>query len=170
MVALNEGLYALLKRTPVVERRHCEISEVYGWLGRIAAQIVVRLIGARHPAALSTTTLSILRMLPIAQGYSCDLFSGIREDVPALISAWPDLNHALFWQCVAEERIVRHRAKEERLIDYWHVAIFGAFWSFDKQDFDRFCANIEKRPLLDDRLVALTLAFQLYRQNGRPRP
>lgn len=169
LVALNEGLFALLKREPLVERRHCEISEVYGWLGRSAAQIIIRLIEARHPAALSTTTLSILRMLPIAQDFGRDQFHGIRKDVPSLIRAWPDLNHALFWQCVAEERIARHSAKEDRLIDYWHVAIFGAFWCFDRNDFDRFCADIEHRPLLDDRLVALTLAFQLYRQNGRPR-
>lgn len=169
LVTLNEGLYALFKREPMVEQRHCEISEVHSWLGRIAAQILVRLIEARHPATLSTKSLSILRMLPIVRDYSSDLLSGIREDLPALIRAWPDLNHALFWQCVAEERITRHHAKEERLIDYWQVAIFGAFWGFDQSDFDRFCTDIEQRPMLDDRLVALSLAFHLYRQNGRPR-
>ena len=169
LVDLNEGLFALLKRKPVVERRYCEISEAHGWLGRTAAQIAIRLIEARHPAALSTTTLSILRMLPIAQNYGRDLFSDLRKDLPDLIRAWPDLNHALFWQCVAEERVARHRAKEERLIDYFPVTIFGAYWGFNGSDFDRICADIIDRPLLDDRLVALTLSFQLYRQNGRPR-
>ncbi|MDG5487689.1 hypothetical protein NYR55_03495 [Sphingomonas sp. BGYR3] len=169
LVDLNEGLYALLKREPVVERRHCEISEAYGWLGRTAAQIAVRLIEARHPAALSVTTLSILRMLPIAQDYNRDIFSDPRKDMPDLVRGWPELNHALFWRCVAEERTARNRANDERLIDYWHVSISGAYWGFDDADFDRFCVDIEQRELLDDRLLALTLAFQLYRQGGRPR-
>ena len=169
LVDLNEGLFILLKREPVVERRHCEISEAYGWIGRIAAQIAVRLIEARHPAALSTTTLSTLRMMPIAQDYWRDNFAEVRKDMPELIRGRPELNHALFWQCVAEERIARHRAKEERLIDYWHISILGAYWGFDQLDFNIFCEDIAQRPLLDDRLVALTLAFQLYRQSGRPR-
>ncbi len=169
LVMLNEGLCALLKREPVVERRHCEISENFGWLGHVVAQIIVRQIETRHPAALLPTSLSILRMLPTAKDYSRDWFSGIREDLPVLIRAWPDLNYALFWQCVAEERIARSRIREERLITYWHVSIFGALWAFDEQDFDRFCKDIEERSLPDDQLVALTLAFQLYRQNGRPR-
>ena len=169
LVDLNEGLFVLLKRKPVVERRYCEISEAHGWVGRTVAQIAVRLIKARHPAALSTTTLSILRMLPIAQNYGRNLFSDLPKDLPDLIRAWPDLNYALFWQCVGEERVARHRAKEERLFDYFHVSIFGALWGLDGLDFDRICLDIKQRPLLDDRLVALTLAFQLYRQNNRSR-
>jgi len=169
LVDLNEGLFTLLRHEPMIERRHCEISEVHGWVGRAAAQIVIRLIETRHPAALSATTLSILRMLPIAQDYGRDIFSDVRKDLPDLVRAWPDLNYALFWQCVAEERVARSRAKEERLVDYWHVSMFGAYWGFGAFDFDRFCADIAGRPLLDDRLVALTLAFQLYRQNSRPR-
>ena len=170
LILLNQGLHALLKREPLVERRHCEISESYGWLADVAKQIVVRLIEARHPGALAPITLSILRMLPIAEDYRRDLFRGIREDMPTLIRAWPDLNHALFWHCVAEERNACHRANEGRLINYWRVTIHGAYWAFDKQGFDRLCRDIEERLLLDDRLVALTQAFDLYRQNDRFRP
>lgn len=51
--ALMDGLTGLLQREPVVERRHCEISDCYGWLASTAARVAMRLIEARDPAALT---------------------------------------------------------------------------------------------------------------------
>lgn len=168
LVELIGGIRELLKREPVIERRHCEISDHHRWLAPIAAQILARLIGAHHAGALAEPTLSVLRLLPIAEDYG--ELRDVRKDLPALVHAWPALNHALFWHCVAEERMQRQRVKGERLIDHWHVSILGALWEFRANAFDAICGDIEHRPLLDDRLVALTLAFQLYRHNGRLRP
>ena len=168
--ALMEGLTALLQREPVVERRHCQISERYGWLASTAARIAIRLIEARDPAALSTATLTALWLLPIASDYGRHNFEEIRQDLPSLIRAWPELNYALFWQSVAQERAWREREKDERLVDYWHVSIFGSYWAFDPTSFDTVASDIADRPLPDDRLVALTLAFQLFLVGKRPRP
>lgn len=169
LVDLGIGIRALLKREPVVERRHCEISLHYSWLVRIAAQIASRLIEARHSGALNESMLSILRLLPSAEEYGGSPFSDIRKDMPSLVRGWSELNHALFWECVAEERARDDRAECKRLIDYWDVSIFEHLWDFDASNFDLISADIEQRSLLDDRLVALTLAFSLYRKGGRPR-
>ena len=79
------------------------------------------------------------------------------------------LNHALFWHSVEHERAWREGKKDQRLVDWWHVAIFGRYWGFAPNSIDTISADIENRVLLDDRLVALTLAFGLFVAAKRPR-
>ena len=167
--AMMEGLTSLLQREPVVERRHCQISERYGWLASTAASVAIRLIKARDAAALSTATLTALWLLSIASGYGRHDIKEICQDLPGLIRDWPELNHALFWQSISQERTWREREKVGRLVDFWHVSIFGSYWSFDPTSFDAIANDIADRPLPDDRLVALTLAFQLFVASKRPR-
>jgi hypothetical protein len=167
--ALLNGVGKLLSRRPVVEQRHCEISKRYSWLGQTAGQVLMRMIGHRDPTTLKKAALSILRKLPIAEDYGRGVFEEIRNELPQLVRGWPELNRALFWYCVAEERARRKRKNGERLTDYWHVSIFGSYWAFDGMDFDYVCDQIIARRLLDDKLVALTLAFAIYQQNGRVR-
>ncbi|MGR9500079.1 NACHT domain-containing protein (plasmid) [Rhizobium leguminosarum] len=163
------GVLPLLARAPVVERRYCEISRDFGWLAGVAAQGVIRLVEARNPAALDITALSILRRLPAANDYDHELRTEIRKDIPELVQAWPQLNCALFWYCIAETRDQLVREKGERLTDYWNAWPYGSYWGFRTDSFEPVVHDIETRPLLDDRLVALSLAFDLYRQGGRPR-
>lgn len=166
---LLDGLALLLRRKPIVEQRHCEISKRFSWLGQFAGHILMRMIKHRDPAALKKNALSILRKLPIAEDYGRGVFEEIRNDLPQLVRAWPELNKSLFWHSAAEERTRRARQNGERLTDYWLVSIFGAYWAFDSSDFGYMIDQIAARPLKDDKLVALTLAVALYQQNGRPR-
>lgn len=166
---LLDGLGSLLSRRPVIERRHCEISRRYSWLAQTSGQALMQMIRNRDPATLKKTALSILRKLPIAEDYGRSLFEEIRNELPQLVRAWSQLNRAVFWHCVAEERARRKRNNGERLTDYWHVSIFGAYWAFDSSDFDYMIEQINGRRLKDDKFVALTLAVSLYQQNGRPR-
>ncbi|WP_292675304.1 hypothetical protein [Mesorhizobium sp.] len=169
LAALLDGVGKLLNRKPVIEQRHCEISKRYSWLGQTAGQVLMRMIRGRNPATLKKLPLSILRKLPIAEDYGRGLFEEVRNELPQLVREWPQINRALFWNCVAEERARRKRKNGERLTDYWHVSIFGAYWAFDGSDFDYIIEQIAGRPLTDDKLVSLTLAVSLYQQNGRPR-
>lgn len=166
---LMDGLVTLLLREPVVEERHCEISKAYGWLAATAARVAVRLIEARDPAALALSTLSALRLLPIVRDYGYRHFEDMRKDLPDLVQGWPELNHALFWHSVEQERTWREDEQEQRLVDWRHVSIFGHYWSFGPDSFEEISADMEGRPLLDDRLVGLTLAFSLYVTGKRPR-
>lgn len=166
---LMDSLIDLLRREPVIEQRHCEISQAYGWLAPTAARVAIRLIKAREPSALSPSTLTALRLLPIASAYSRDNFEDIRRDLPCLVQGWRELNYALFWHSVVQERSWREREKDQRLIDWWHVSIFGRYWDFEAASFDAIATDIADRPLLDDRLIALTLAFSLFVAAERPR-
>lgn len=165
---LLAGFHALLKRPPVIEQRFCEISTRYSWLAQAAAQTVRRLIDARDLSALEPAALSILRTLPIAQGYGEYEFRDLGSDLSKRVVEWPELNHALFWHDVAETRAALEVKKDERLIDYWQVGIFGHLWMVGADSFDTVCDDIATRTLLDDKLVALTLAFSIYRESGRP--
>ncbi len=167
--SLLDGLAKLLSRKPLVERHNCDISERFGWLGHCTGQLLARMIQHRDPATLNETALSTLRRMPIVDGSRWGGFDRTRNEVAHLIQRWPELNRALFWHSVAEERARRKRQNGERLTTYWQVSIFGATWAFDGSDFDYMREEIAVRQLLDDKLVALTFAFALYQQNGRDR-
>lgn len=169
LAILLEGLGKLLNREPFIERHRCEISKRYSWLGHAAGQVLLRMIEHRDPATLEKAALSILRQLPIAEDYHRHPFEEIRKELPKKVREWPELNCSLFWYSIAEERARCMRINGERLTDYWQASIFGAYWAFDASDFENMCSEMGKRPLTDDKLVALSLAFTLYQQNGRPR-
>lgn len=169
IAALLDGLNALICKRPVVERRYCEISNRYGWLIKSAAQAAERLIVARHAAALQTPTLSVLQKLPSAQQYRDWDLRDIRSNIPRLVPAWSELNDALFWYEVGQTRRYRLKKKKERVTDVWQVSLFGSYWQFGPDDFERMLPAVKLRTLGDDRLVALSLAFRLYVQALRPR-
>ncbi|MBH9445318.1 hypothetical protein I5L26_12315 [Pseudomonas aeruginosa] len=165
LTGLVAGFSTLLKTPPVIERSYCEISTRYSWLTQAAAQSVLRLIEARDLSILEHAALSILRTLSLAQENGDNELRDVSEHLTKQVAEWPELNHALFWHDVAETRAVR---TGERLTDYWHVSVFEHFWTLDHYGFDTCCNDIATRPHLDDKLVALTLAFSIYRNNGRP--
>jgi len=165
---LVAGFHALLETRPIIERRYCEISRHYSWLAQAAAQSVLLLIDARDLSALEPAALSFLRKLPIAMQHGEHELRNIKDDLPKRVAEWPVINHALFWQSVTETRAGLDLAKGERLIEFWQIASFNHFWKFSANNFDTICEDIVTRPLLDDKLVALTLAFGIYRENGRP--
>ena len=166
---LLEGMNALICKRPIVERRYCEISERYGWLIKSAAQVAERLIAARDTAALRISTLSVLQKLPSAQHYRDWDLRDFHSNLPALVPMWPELNYALFWYEVGQARRGLQKRKKERLSEHWQVSLFGSYWQFGPDDFDRILADIKSRPLRDDKLVALSLAYRLYVQAKRPR-
>lgn len=169
LAELLEALNVLITKRPKVERRFCEISKRHGWLIKSAAHSVERLIVARHSAALQTPALSILQKLHSFQHYHEWDLREINSNIPSLVPAWPELNDALFWYEVGEARRYREKKKKERLTEFWQVSPLGSYWQFNAEEFDRVLLAIKLRPLRDDRLVALSLAFRLYVGERRPR-
>lgn len=161
-------LAELVYERPVIERLHCEISERHGWLLKRVAQGVERLVEARHPAALEQACLSILQRLPSATDYQDWDLRDIQSKLPELVPAWLELNDALFWHHVKVARKSLKKKRGERLTDFWR-AYWNSFCRFSPDDFDRIKAEIGSQQLRDDRLVALSLAFRLYLDAGRPR-
>jgi hypothetical protein len=166
---LVTGLDRLLGVPPMIERRYCEVSEKFQWLMVPASKAVERLILARHSAALEPDALAILHKFTVAREYGVYGLSDVKAEFSQSVSTWQELNHALFWFEIQRSREAVDKKRGERLTDFWQASHFGSFWRFDESDFEHVAQEISCQPLLDDKLVALSLAFNLYRAANRPR-
>lgn len=162
-----EGLLGLLKKTPHIERGNCAVSKAYQWLMPVALLCVEHLIAARAPAALSSTSLALLSVVPALLHWSDTELREALKTFATLVPQWPSLNDALFWWTVAEYR-KQTRKTGQPLRDDWPVTWPGHFWSFDEVSFPRTLAWIRERALEDDQYVALARAYRTYRENGHP--
>jgi hypothetical protein len=90
-------------------------------------------------------------------------------DFSKLVPAWRELNRKLFWFEVQKSRDAVDKKRGERLTEYWRASLFGSFWRFEEGDFEYVAEEIAHQAFLDNRLVALSLAFNLYLSNNRPR-
>ena len=157
----------LLGTEPVVERRHCEVSQRFQWLLGPAGLAAQRLIEARDPAAVCPPVLSILHRLSNWRAWGNHGAVGKELALGSLVPQWPELNLALFWDRVDRERRWLERQRSERLIDWWQALYHGSYVAFTPADFDHVLAEVERRTFIDDQLVALSLAFRLYQDGGR---
>ena len=168
MPLLLAGIVKLLDEAPVIERGYCEVSKRFAWLMKPAVRAAERIIRARHQHAMHRDSLDVLYKSRAIREWSDD-FRNTKVEFNNLLAEWRDLNDASFWYDVGAARNGIGRKEGGRLTDYWQAQIFGAFWKFEAADFDRVCGWIRSRPDQDDRLVALTLAFAIYAQNGKAR-
>jgi len=166
---LVSGLNRLLSLPPMIERRYCEVSEKFQWLIASASKAVERLIVSRHPASIELDALAILHKFSVARGYGSDDMTNVKDEFSKLVPAWHELNRALFWFEVQRSRETIDRKHQGRLISVQQVSIFGSFWGFKEGDFEYVAEEISRQTLLDYKLVALSLAFNLYKTANRPR-
>lgn len=164
---LVSGLNRLLDLPPLIERRLCEVSERFQWLIAPACKAVERLILAHHPASLESDTLSILHKISSVHGYGSNELAEVKTEFSKLVPAWKELNRALFWCEVQKSRNAKEKKNRERLTEFYRVT-FRPFWRFEESDFESIAKEISNRTFLDDRLVALSLAFDLYKKANRP--
>ena len=163
------GLNRLLSLPPLIERRFCEVSEKFQWLMTPAVKAVERLILTRHPASLEQDALAILHKFSAMFSYRSDELVEPKADFSKIVPAWEDLNRSLFWFNIQNSRKTFDKRNAERLINYWQASIVQSFWRFEEKDFDYVAGEISRQKNIDDKLVALSLAFQLYILSGRPR-
>lgn len=158
-------LTVFLKAPPVVERRHCEVSVRYRWLLKPAAAVVQRLLESRSEEALGASALQILHVLPILGHYDGEAAEVAKYELEKWVNLWPAVRWALFWHLVSDKR---EELKELGLplTDWWRATIFPSYVRFEPDDFAEAEKEAATRPLLDDRLVALTLAHRLYVEAG----
>lgn len=164
--ALMSGISKLLDDEPFIERAFCHVSRKHAWLLSAAAAGAQRLIETRHAFALDDVTLRLLFNLRIGKEW----YNELRDSTPGfpdLFAAWPGLNRAAFWHDVRESRRRMLNRPGDRLTYYGQASVFGAFWSFKADDFDYVCEQIAAQTEPDNKLVALSLAFDLYVKEGR---
>jgi CHAT domain len=162
------GLNRLLNIPPTIDRTYCEVSKKFQWLMAPAAKAVERAILNRHPISLEADSLAILHKLSNARGYGIDDVANIRDDFLKLVPVWQELNRTLFWFEVKKSRKSRDEKLKERLINFRQASIYGSFWQFEGTDFEYVAEEISLQPFLDNKLVALSLAFNLYIAANRP--
>jgi hypothetical protein len=165
--AFATGLLTYLQLKPHLEHGECELSKAYYWLMPIALQCVEHLIAKRAPAALSSTTLSVLAAAPELMQWHGSELGDIKGALTTLVPAWPDLNDALFWRCIENCR-TRQALRKQSLKDDWLVSCSWHFWAFDADSFPRMLDWVRQRPLEDDQFVALARAYRTFNEHDKP--
>ena len=166
---LITGFNRLLNLPPMIERRLCEVSEKYQGLLGPASKAVERLIEDHHPASLEPDSLDVLDKLVLAHGNLKYGVGNAMSEFSKLVSAWPELNRALFWFGVGRARKAISKKDNNRLTNYRQASVLHSFWRFEVDDFEYVADEIFSRDFIDDKLVALSLAFNLYVKAERPR-
>ncbi len=165
---LIKHIAKLLVQEPVIKRRYCEVSQRFGWLMNCGTKAVEKLIISHDDAALHSDSLSILSKIPIFKEYADYESRSLTTKITELVRDWPDLNYSLFWKYIEQTRKNHYFEKGKRLTNFWQAYMLRQYRNFEVNDFERIKNDITQRKLLDDRLVALSLAFQIYTENGRP--
>ncbi|MCM5555333.1 NACHT domain-containing NTPase [Pleomorphomonas sp. NRK KF1] len=163
---IADGLSQLLRLPPVIERRHCEVSEKNQWLLPVAGKVVARLIQQRHFAALTPPSLKILRSIGAGLGYEIQDLQDAKVELQAGVAAWAELRRALIWFEIEASRQSLDERKGERLTEHWQSSLWCSFGTFGSDDFEYFLEQMTQQQG-DNRLVALSIAFSIYVNSGR---
>lgn len=166
--ALADGYYALLKTPPVDDTYLAQISIRYEWLIQPATSAISHMVLARAEQCLEPEMLSLLRMIPAADKSNEHDIQPLVHPLRNDIADWPPLNHALFWHDVRECRIRNVEGRNDGLVNFHQMGIFGALWSLQAIGFSTLCDDVICRPLPHDKLVALSAAWTLYQAADRP--
>lgn len=159
--------WQLLDQAPYVRPRECEVSRQHAWLLGPAGRAIRTLINARHPGALQISALKVLARLPRAQSYDVSSGRADIQELGTLVAGWPDLLFALFWHLIEQAREAPEQLRGP-VVNFWDAHLWGTFVKFQPRHFDRAADEVAARPLLDDKLVAFSLAFNLFSNGGRP--
>lgn len=165
---LIDGLHEYLDRAPYIERRDCRVSKEFVWLLSFATHAVEKLIEARNRAAFGKSAISILLLVPALRFWHGNDFSEHKNQLHAFVPNWPELNDALYWASIEAARAVKTKKSSEPLTDDWSVSWLSHFWNFDLESLPRLFDYIRNREIEDDRLVALSTAFRIFAEAGRP--
>lgn len=159
-------LAALLDKPPFVDRRFCKVSTQYAWLIEPVAVSLNRLVAERSACVLQQPILRLFRKVATGRSYEAGGLCELKGDLSKAVPEWTALNDAIFWDDIEQERASDNK-EGRRLTRFWQGGIFGSFTSFKINDFKRVTAMIGEQLFLDDKLVALSLAFRLYIDGGR---
>ena len=162
-----QGLLSLIKVEPFCERRFFEVSQSYGWLLPYAIILAERLVEARDDRVFNESVLEIISLAQVERDFRL-YYNRVDHRLDPLVKAWPKLNRALFWYDVAKNRRYLDKRSETRLTEYWRMTLWQHSWEFKEKGFDSIVEDIKTKELLDDRLIALSLAFRLYK-GGNPK-
>lgn len=158
-----DRLWAFMVEPPVIDR-HCYCLSVrYRWLRRPTGAVLSRLLKAHDDAALRPSAVAALHALAQDDVYDHDVK---KLGLVQLVQEWSAAKWAWLWH-----NIERQRAKD---LDGAHRVVTPCLaWAYmprivwDEVDFGLALTALAERPLADDKLVALDIAFRLYAKTER---
>lgn len=159
------GLVQLLESEPHIEKRFCEVSERYSWLLSYAAQLAEKIVQKIRERA-EGFPYAVLRTIELmAQGkfYQDEYLAD--NELDRCIDELAVLRRELFWMAVSRKR-KEVSAEGGRLDDIWPILFDPNISKLKAEDFPSFLSDLEFRAALDDRLIALSTAFFLWKQDG----
>ncbi|PUB37702.1 hypothetical protein C8K66_101408 [Pseudomonas sp. GV105] len=161
---------SLMSRPPAVDMVHYSLSLRYGWLVKPAAQIAVSIVEAQDMSAVDAPLLTMLCHIPTIDHYGEQDLRDVERVLRSKVAEWPEFNFLLFWHHVAKTREAWATLGETKqaIFLFSQMSFLDHLWTMNSDSFDVACKDITHRELLDDRKIALTLAFSLYRENDRP--
>lgn len=165
--AVVEAFAGLLAEEPHVDAAYCPVSQTWAWLATVAGKAVARLIAVRDGKVLEPATLGLLRRIGLAKRHIAGLHES-KSTLGTLVKGWEELSRGLFWHEVESSRRSRPEGDGRRVAHFVEVFPSSGFWGFSQTDFDYFIEQITARSETDDRLVALSVAFALFRDADRP--
>ena len=147
---------------------HASISREFSWLITSAEMVLEKMISARMQEVAFDDALDLLIKVKLGRHYCSDIPNRANDDIEELIENWPELNQALFWYGIRKARheLLEKGESVKHFQDAWRTR---SYWSIKPSDFDYWSDQLMRRELIDDKLVALSVAFQLYVDRGRKR-
>jgi hypothetical protein len=166
-----QGLYELLKQPPYISESYCKISQSYVWLLPIAIKFADQFINKKDIFSLEILILDFfLGFLTIS---SFRFLSFERKEIDEILKvakAWPEFRIEFFWHAATVIRAAREKEKNNEITSWLQVSLYiKDFWIPNIDDLNRLFEALEQKPLLDDRLIALSAIFQIYINTKRQR-
>jgi hypothetical protein len=165
---LLDGVHTYLNRPPFIQPRLCRVSKEYAWLLKPTTHAVERLVESQSSLVFGRTVLSIMLMVAALRRWHDNSLHEYKGNLQVLVPGWPELNDALYWASIEEDRSAKAANTSELLSDDCFVFSHGHFWNFDAAGLLRLLDCMRSRALQDDKSYALSTAFRVYVQADRP--
>ena len=162
VIELNK--YLNLK--PCMHIKHIDVSEEFAWLLSPAAHAVEHLVSDHSSEALLPEVLEVMIKVPTAQSFSNEHYDKYKNQIHKIVPTWKKLNDALFWLTVEKER-EKITDQSKSLTNVTSIIRINHYWGFEIERFDDVLGFVSKRNFLDDKLVALSLAYQIFLKDDK---
>lgn len=153
-------LATLTFQKPHLEKRYCEVSRQYKWLMKPLGTITEGFVKKRSSAMLTGIGLETLSQL--ARFRDSGFGDDFKTNLTSLVSSWKKLNNASFWHDVNCAR-----KDKDQVNHFCQIGYYGHFWDLSTIDLEKALQWIDQKEEMDDKLVALSIAFNIYKENQR---
>jgi len=137
----------------------------FNWLIGATIAGLERLVVARDRSVFRKAVVRLLLRLPSMVSLGDSGGREGNEQLTRHVGEWSDLSRELFWADVAATRARRFEKNGEPVRSIVGLGFFGHYWKLTADDGDYLEEQIRLRPLLDDRLVALSAAVVVLRNS-----